>query len=484
MTNSNHACNHNLKRLESGYREVEQRLHDYNEVENMLSVDEVKEQASRCLSCGTPFCHGYACPLGNIIPEINEFIAMGHWKEALTLLLSTHPFPEFTARICPALCEGSCVLSINDKAVTIRQAEKLIIEMGFNKGWVKPRTPLKRRAERIAVIGSGPAGLSVAELLNRKGFSVTVFEKDLNPGGLLMYGIPNFKLEKSIVQRRIQLMQEEGIIFECGIAAGVDVSFNYLKRHFEAIVLSGGSEKPRDIEVEGRNLKEIHFAMDLLKSQNKRLIGEPLNAAEDIDARGKRVVVIGGGDTGSDCIGVALRQGAKKVTQVEILPRLPHERKADNPWPLWPNVDRSSSSHRENENRNGIRLWCIDTKRFTGNSAGKVRQLHCCEICWVNRDGRMVPVQKEDSDFTLDADLVLLALGYVGPGPNPLIDTLNLSRDEKGYILLNDQHMTSFPGVFSCGDIARGQSLVVRAMADGIAAAEHIASYLFGAKHL
>ena len=466
--------NQETKRVEPGYREISERLGDFNEVEKVLTEKEVMAQASRCLTCGTPFCHGYACPLANIIPEINEYVVIGRWKKALQLLLSTHPFPEFTARICPALCEGSCVLSINDEAVTIRQVEKRIIEMGFEKGWVKPRPPIRRKEEEVAVIGSGPSGLAIAERLNRKGYKVTIFEKDLNPGGLLTYGIPNFKLDKKIVMRRINLMKDEGIVFECGIKAGSDVSYNYLKRHFSAIALTGGSEEPRNLNIPGHDLKGIYFAMDFLKAQNKRLIGERVTTKDEITARDKRVVVIGGGDTGSDCIGTAFRQGAKSVCQVEILPRPPAGRSEDNPWPHWPRIDRVSSSHQEG----GDRLWSVDTISFAGDKNGEVERLQCCEVEWKDENGKAIAVRKEKSDFQIEADLVLLALGFTGPGPDPLADAVGLERDNRGNILVDEKHMTSEPGVFSAGDIARGQSLVVRAIADGVAAAADIDQYL------
>jgi len=466
--------NQKIKRVEPGFRKINERLGDFNEVENILMEKEVIAQASRCLTCGTPFCHGYACPLANIIPEINEYIAIGRWKEALQLLLSTHPFPEFTARICPALCEGSCVLSINDEAVTIRQVEKMIIEMGFKNGWVQPRPPIRRKAKSIAVIGSGPSGLAIAERLNRKGYNVTVFEKELNPGGLLTYGIPNFKLDKEVVMRRINLMKDEGIVFECGIKAGSDVSYNYLKRHFSIIVLTGGSEEPHDLNIPGRDLNGIYFAMDFLKAQNKLLIGEKPRIKAEITARDKKVVVIGGGDTGSDCIGTALRQGAKSVCQLEIMPRPPVTRSEDNPWPHWPRLDRASSSHQEG----GDRLWSVETISIEGNNRNEVERLHCCGVDWTNENGKMRADRKEKSDFHIEADMVLLALGFFGPGPDPLADAIGIKRDTRGNILVDENHMTSEPGVFSAGDIVRGQSLVVRAIAEGVAAAEDIDQYI------
>ena len=463
-----------INRKEPGYRDLKERLGDFKEVERMLTTVEVREQAARCMSCGTPFCHGYACPLANIIPEINELITEDRWKEALELLLSTHPFPEFTARICPALCEGSCVKGINEQPVAIRQIEKIIVEKGFAKGWIRPRLSLNRRSESIAVIGAGPAGLAAADSLNNYGFKVTVFEKELNPGGLLLYGIPNFKLEKDIVNRRINLMREEGIVFECGVTVGRDISFNYLKKRFSAVLLTGGTQQPRDINIPGRELKGIIFAMQFLKAQNKKIIGEPLAPGEDITAEGKKVVIIGGGDTGSDCLGTALRQGAKEVYQFEILPRPPELRPEDNPWPLWPQIDRVSSSHLEG----GIRRWSVTTKKFEGDSKGRLNRLQCMEVEWLHKEGRQVPVEIEGSSFMVEADLAILAMGFLGPGPDPLADQLDLKRDQRGNIAVDANHMTEISGIFSAGDMARGQSLVVKAMADGKVAADSIKVFI------
>jgi glutamate synthase (NADPH) small chain len=459
-----------LLRKDPGYREINERLGDYLEVERNLTEEEIKAQAARCLSCGTPFCHGYACPLANVIPETNELVREGRWEEALAILTSTHQFPEFTARICPALCEGSCVLGINDQPVTIRQIEKMIIEKGFAMGWVKPRLPHKRLAETVAVIGSGPAGLAAADRLNQKGYRVAVFEKELSPGGLLLYGIPNFKLDKKVVERRIKLMKEEGIIFECGVTVGLDISYNYLKKRFSALIMTGGTQQPRDIDIPGRELSGIFFATEYLRNQNKVISGELLNSNQKISATAKNVVVIGGGDTGSDCMGTALRQGAGQVYQVEIMPRLPEGRAQNNPWPLWPRIDRISSSHQEG----GVRRWSVRPLRFEGDDSGMVKRLHCIEVEWVSKDGQHTPVDKPGTDFSIEADLVLLAMGFLGPGPDPLADVLALQRDSRGNILVDSNHMTSKAGIFSAGDMARGQSLVVQAMADGKAAADHV----------
>lgn len=462
------------ERKEPGYRDINERLADFNEVERLLEPGEVTEQAGRCMSCGTPFCHGYACPLANVIPELNELIMEDRWKEALELLLSTHPFPEFTARICPALCEGSCVKGINEQPVTIRQIEKMIVEKGFSEGWIKPRQPGKRRPENVAVIGSGPAGLAAADRLNKLGFSVTVYEKDLQPGGLLLYGIPNFKLDKDIVKRRLDLMRSEGIVFECGVNVGSDISYNYLKRRFSAVLLTGGTQLPRDLDIPGRDLQGIIYAMDFLKAQNKRMLGEALKPLEDITASGKKVVIIGGGDTGSDCLGTALRQGAEEVYQLEILPRPPEKRPFDNPWPLWPEIDRVSSSHLEG----GKRRWSVTAKKFEGDDQDQLKRLQCVEVEWVDRNGKVVPLEKEGSEFIIEADLAILAMGFLGPGPDPLTDQLDLERDQRSNLVIDDNYMTSMPGIFSAGDMARGQSLVVRAMADGKAAADHIEEFI------
>jgi glutamate synthase (NADPH) small chain len=463
-----------LKRHDPGYRDLAERIQDYLEVERSLSEDDTKKEASRCLNCGTPFCHGYACPLSNLVPETNQLVKEGRMAEALELLLSTHQFPEFTARICPALCEGSCVIGINEEAVSIRQIEKMIIDNGFEKGWVKPKLPRRRREESVAVIGSGPAGLAAADRLNNLGYKVTVFEKSLNPGGLLLYGIPNFKLEKSVVKRRIGLMKEAGISFECGVVAGTDISYKYLQQRYSAVLLTGGTQLPRNLEIPGRDLKGIYFATDYLAEQNKVVIGEKSNLNLSLNAHGKKVVVVGGGDTGSDCIGTAIRQGAAQVYQVEIMPRAPEKRPENNPWPLWPRIDRISSSHKEG----GIRYWSTRPVSFSGDKSGQVTGISCVEVDWVNQDGQYVPVNKKDPEFSIDCSLILLAMGFLGPGPDPLAELLKLKRNDKGNIMVDQCHMTSEAGVFSAGDMSQGQSLVVHAIADGKKAADDINTYI------
>ena len=463
-----------IARQEPGYRPVEERLRDFKPVEVRLANTQILQQAARCMDCGTPFCHGYGCPVGNVAPELHELVYAERWQEALGLLLSTNNFPEFTARVCPALCEASCVLGIDDEPVTIRQIELAVIEKAFADGYMGPRPPRGRRRERVAVIGSGPAGLAVADTLNRRGFGVTVYDRARHAGGVLRYGIPDFKLEKSVVDRRLALMQEEGVEFELGLSAGDDVSHRYLRQRFDAICLAGGARLPRDLQVPGRELRGIHFAMDYLTQQNMKLSGEELAAADDIVATGKRVAVIGGGDTGSDCVGTALRQGAATVTQFEILPRPPEERPEHTPWPMWPDIMRSSSSHEEG----GERRWSVTTQRFYG-SDGHVTGMHCAEVdCSGDGQGRISFAEREGTEFEAEAGLVLLAMGFLGPAPDRLVDQLGVQCDGRGNIRIDDNHMTSVEGVFAAGDMARGQSLVVRAIADGRETAKGIAVYL------
>ncbi len=464
-------------RQDAPYRPVIERLKDYDAVELPLGEFEIRRQAARCMDCGVPFCHASqaGCPLNNIPPEFNSLVYEGKWHEALEILHSTNCYPEFTGRVCPAPCESACVLGINDDPVNICKIELAIIEEGWGRGYVKPRVPEKRRGEKIAVLGSGPAGLACADILNQAGFSVTVYETDVQPGGILRYGIPDFKLEKWVIDRRLRLMEEEGVVFECGVKGGEDVSQRYLAGRFDAIVIAGGARTPRDLDVPGRELNNIHFAMDFLTQQNKRIAGEPI-AGDDISAENKRVVVIGGGDTGSDCVGTANRQGAVSVTQFEILPKPPAERSPDTPWPLWPKKLRTSSSHKEGVERR----WSIITKKFTGDKEGNVKGLHCAEVEWVQDEdsvGKACPREIEGAEFTINADLILLAMGFVGPAETKLVEGLELDRDQRGFLKRDENWMTSKEGVFVSGDMWRGASLVVHAIADGMRCAEKVAKY-------
>jgi len=462
------------KRKGPQYRPKEHRVKDFDPVELRLTDADAILQATRCMDCGTPFCHGCGCPISNVIPELNSLVNRQHWKEALDLLLMTNNFPEFTSRVCPALCEGSCVLGINDEPVTIRQIEMAIVEKAFESGYIGPRPPETRLKQKVAVIGSGPSGLTVADSLNRAGYNVVVYDKDKHAGGVLRYGIPDFKLEKSVVDRRIRLMQDEGIVFELGVTVGEDVSHKYMRDRFDAICLAGGAREPRDIRIPGRDLKGIRFAMEYLVRQNRILAREEVEPDKELDAAGLDVVVIGGGDTGSDCVGTALRQKANSVLQIEIMPKPAETRPETTPWPAWPDVLRESSSHKEG----GKRRWSVNTKEFTGQN-NHVAALRCVEVEWSKApDGRAQFKEKSGSEFEVKAQLVLLAMGFTGPGRNKLADDLKLGKDQRGNIKVDGNHMTSEQGVFAAGDMARGQSLVVRAIADGRATAAGIAAYL------
>ena len=464
-------------RKEPAYRPKEDRVHDFGAVEIRLGDRDVYEQAARCMECGIPFCHGYGCPLSNLIPEFNDLVYRGRWQDALQVLLETSCLPEFTGRICPAPCEPACVLSINDDPVTIREIELAIIEKGFERGYVVPRPPAVRRDERVAVVGSGPAGLAAADLMNRAGLNVVVYENAAKPGGILRYGIPDFKLEKWVVDRRVQLMKDEGVVFETGVEIGRDISHRYLSSRFDAVVLTGGARKPRDLAIPGRELAGVNFAMQFLVQQNRLNGGEFVPREELISAQGERVVVIGGGDTGSDCVGTSLRQGAAEVLQFEIMPRPPDRPDPGTPWPLWPNVLRTSSSHREG----GERRWSITTREFRGR-AGRLSSLVCAEVEWVADEpgGRLSPRELPGSEFTVQAELVLLAMGFVAPGRNELVEELGLDCDARGFVARDKHNMTSEPGVFVAGDMTRGASLVVQALADGQKAGRSVIAYLVG----
>lgn len=466
-----------FERHDPGYRPVAERVKDFNAVELRPSEAEVREQAARCMDCGTPFCHCSGCPVENVIPEFNEHVYQGRWKEALDILLSKDNFPEFTGRICPAPCEGACVLGINKEPVSIRQIELAIIEKGFELGYMKPEPPAVRRKERVAVLGSGPAGLAIADSLNHAGYGVVVYDSDEKPGGILRYGIPEFKLGKWVVDRRIQLMQTEGVVFENLVRVGEDISYHYLQNRFDAICLAGGAREARDIKAPGRDLKGIHFAMDFLIQQNKRLGGESVTPGTDILAGGKTVLVIGGGDTGSDCVGTSVRQGAKSVTQIEILPQPPPTRSPNTPWPMWPVKMRTSSSHQEG----CTRRWSVATKEFMGRE-GSVQSVRAVEVEWVTPagGGRPALVEKPGSEFVIEADLILLAMGFTGPERNKIVEGLGIKTEPSGVIWRDTQNMTNIPGIFVAGDMTQGASLVVRAIRDGRQAAAGMARYLEG----
>ena len=465
-------------RQDVAYRPVGERLTDYRSVDIPLTAAEINAQASRCMDCGTPFCHAApsGCPLSNIIPEFNTYVYEGRWKDALDTLLATNCFPEFTGRICPAPCEGACVLGVIRPPVNICKIELAIIEQGFQRGFVKADPPKVRRKARVAVIGSGPAGLAATCILNRAGFNVTVYEKNARPGGLLRYGIPDFKLDKWVVEHRVELMRQEGVVFECGVDVGEDISYRFLRDRFDAMVLATGAGVPRDLKVPGRKREGVHFAMDFLTQQNRRVGNEPPGDVEPISAAGKSVVVIGGGDTGSDCIGTAWRQGARQVTQLEIMPEPPAPRAESTPWPQWPLMRRDSSSHKEGDTR---RYWNVDTVSFNG-AGDRVEQVQCVEVEWAYDPdrGQVCPRRLADSEFVLDADLVLLAMGFVGPGPTALVEQLDIAKDTRGFIARDEHHMTNVEGIFVAGDMQRGPSLVVRAIADGMQTARRVMEHL------
>jgi len=446
-------------------RDVKERIHDYFEVYQPYPDEKVRTQAARCMDCGVPFCHT-GCPVNNIIPDWNDLVYRDEWQNAIRVLHSTNNFPEFTGRICPAPCEAACVLGINEPPVTIKVIEKTIIEHAWKQGWIKPEPPQTRTGKRVAVVGSGPAGLAAAQQLARAGHAVTLFEKADRIGGLLRYGIPDFKMEKHVLDRRLEQMAAEGVVFRTNAHVGRDIPAADLRKEFEAILLTGGAENPRDLRVPGRELKGIHFAMEFLPQQNKRIAGDQV--PDQILATGKRVVIIGGGDTGADCLGTAHRQKAASVTQFEIMPMPPQERHATTPWPLWPLQLRTESAHEEG----GLRDWAVNTTKFTGDAGGKVKQLHAI---------RVGPPPKFEAmpgtEFTLDADLVLLALGFTGPVKNGMLEQFGVELDARSNVATKN-YMSSVPGVFAAGDMRRGQSLVVWAISEGRSAAKAVDDYV------
>lgn len=453
----------------------ELRVNDYKEIYDEFAEEKTREQAARCMNCGVPFCHT-GCPLGNNIPDFNDAVYQGDWELAIEILSSTNNFPEFTGRICPAPCEGSCVLGINKPAVTIEHIEKSIAEKAFELGYIKPQPPKGRTGKKIAVVGAGPAGLAAAAQLNKAGHFVTVFERDLQPGGLLRYGIPDFKLEKWVVERRIEVMKQEGVEFRCGVNAGVDVSAKELQEQFDAILLTGGATIPRDLPIPGRNLQGVHFAMEFLTQQNKEVSGEKYTE-ERLLATGKNVLVIGGGDTGADCVGTSNRHGAKSVTQLELLPQPPRERATDNPWPEWPMILRTSSSHEEGCERE----WAVLTKEFLGDEAGNLKAVKYVNIEWKSDAGKGKPgfVEVEGTERILPCELALLAVGFTGPQKGGLLEQLQVQFDDRGNVATSN-YKTSVAGVFAAGDMRRGQSLVVWAISEGREAARVIDQELMG----
>jgi glutamate synthase (NADPH/NADH) small chain len=464
-----------VPRVESGYRPVEERIQDYSEVEQRLPDDQRRAQASRCMDCGVPFCH-WGCPVGSKIPEWQNKLYQGDWKAAYEILEETNTFPEFTGRVCPAPCESSCVLSINDAPVTIRQNELAVIEHAFEQGWIKPRPPRTRTSQRVAVVGGGPAGLAAADILNKCGHSVVIFEAADSIGGYLRFGIPDFKLDKSFIDRRMEILLQEGIAIQTSTRVGVDISVEKLRKAFDAICLTIGAREARDLSIEGRELKGIHQAVDYLFMQNRLVRRDKVPPEELIAALDKNVVVIGGGDTGADCVGTANRQGAKCVTQLEILPKPPdHRTEETQPWPLWPRLYKTSSSHEEGCER----MFAVSTRRFIGDDDGNVKQLELVKVEW-NKDenGRYQMAEVPKSEFTISADLVILAMGFVHPEHDGPVAELGVELDGRGSIAVDENYMTNVEGVFAAGDAKRGASLVVYALQEGREAARGIDAYL------
>ncbi len=463
------------KRVDESYDAVEKRLKNYKEFTIPLDEKTIKSQGARCMDCGIPFCHS-GCPLGNLIPDFNDNVYSGNWEKAAKILHSTNNFPEFTGRLCPAPCEQACVLGINEDPVSIENIEKNIVEIAFDKGWIKPQKPKFRTGKTIGIVGSGPSGLAAAQQLNRAGHSVTVFERDSKIGGLLRYGIPDFKLEKNIIDRRVEVLEEEGILFRPNMNVGVDISVEDLNTEFNALLLCGGATAKRSLPINGADLKGVVQAMDFLKLNNQYVDGLK-NFDQIISAEDKNVIVIGGGDTGSDCIGTSNRHGAKSVTNFEILSKPSKGRPANQPWPFWPMKMKTSSSHQEGVER----FWSISTKEFLGDENGNLTALVTCEVEWIFKDGERPKLKQiPGTDKTWPCDLALLALGFTGPGTS-IVDQLGLETDFRTNIKANtNDFKTNVPGVFAAGDIRRGQSLIVWAISEGRQAAHHIDSYLMG----
>jgi glutamate synthase (NADPH/NADH) small chain len=464
-----------IPRRKQPTRPVTERVRDWNEVYLPYATGQLQQQGARCMDCGIPFCH-QGCPLGNLIPDWNDLVYRDRWRGAIDRLFATNNFPEFTGRLCPAPCEGACVLGLNDDPVTIKGIEAAIIERAYDEGWVTPSLPAQRTGKRVAVVGSGPAGLAVADQLNRAGHFVTVFERSDRIGGLLRYGIPEFKMEKRVLDRRLSIMEAEGIVFRTNASVGSTIPARDLTREYDAVVLAGGAGQPRDLPIPGRDLKGVHFAMDFLTLQNRRCEGDEVADEHFITAEGKRVVIIGGGDTGADCLGTVHRQGAASVHQFELLPRPPDTRSADNPWPQWPQIFRVSSAHEEG----GERVYSVATERFIGDGEGHVRALKACTVMPAHENGRMQFKPVPGTDFELPVDLVLLAMGFVGAEPGGMLTELGVKMTERGTVWRDRNWMTSIPGVFTAGDMQRGQSLIVWAIAEGRSCARGVDTYLMG----
>lgn len=459
------------KRKKTEYRPVEKRILDYKEIELTLTPEDIVQQAARCIECGVPFCHDIGCSLGNNIPDFNELVYKNQWQKACRLLHSTNNFPEITGRVCPAPCETACTLAINDEPVFIRHIEFQIVERGFKEGWIKPVIAAEKTGKKIAVIGSGPAGLAAAQQLARAGHSVVVFEKSEKIGGLLRYGIPDFKLEKNLIDRRLAQLAAEGVEFQTSVEVGKDISTHYLKKMFDCICITIGSGQPRDLAVTGRGYENVVMALDYLIQQNKICNGETVSG-KIINAKNKSVVVIGGGDTGSDCIGTARRQGAKKIYQLEILPKPPQTRPPDTPWPMWPRIMRTSSSHEEGCER----IWGVKTTKLSGAETS-VSELHGCQVDWEKTAKGWNIKEKQGTEFSIKTDLVVLAMGFLHVKQDGLVKDLKLKLDENGNIAVNG-FQTSDPAVFAAGDSVLGASLVVKAIDTGRRAAEQINKWL------
>ncbi len=466
-----------IHRAKPKTRPVPERIRDWREVYLPVPEQDSRNQGARCMDCSIPFCH-QGCPLGNLVPDWNDLVYRNRWRSAIDRLHATNNFPEWTGRLCPAPCEASCVLSINDDPVTIKSIELSIIERAFDEGWIHAEPPSRRTGKQVAIIGSGPAGLAAAQQLNRAGHLVTVFERDDRIGGLLRYGIPEFKMEKRFLDRRLALLEAEGIVLRPGVNVGVDLTASQLRTEFDAVLLAVGATAARDLPVPGRDLCGVHFAMEYLTQQNRVCEGDVL--PDLMTAAGKHVIIIGGGDTGADCLGTAHRQGARSVTQLELLPQPPAERAASNPWPEWPHVFRISPAHEEG----GDRLFSVSTERFSGDATGHVRQLHASKVIVVREDGRPVMQRIAGSEFALPADLVLLAMGFTGPERGGLVTELGLELSPRGNVAVDPQWRTNVPGVFAAGDAQRGQSLIVWAIAEGRSAARSMDAYLMGASAL